>query len=345
MAYLLLGFITAFAATYLTLPTIIRVARERGLMDRPNARSVHLEPIPSLGGIGIFAGVFCAIILWTPADAFGVLQYILAAFMIIFLVGVNDDLAPMPAGAKFLSQLLVAVILVYKAEVRIQHFHGILGIIELPELASFILSITAIVGIINAFNLIDGVDGLAGSIGLVCALMFGTWFAWAGYNGLAVVGFSLAGALTAFLKFNLSPAQIFMGDTGALFIGLVCSILAIQFVELQFQTPINHPTRFRSAPALAVAVLIFPLFDTLRVFTLRLIKGRSPFSPDKSHIHHLLLQKGLRSGQVVVLLVSVTLLLVLVCVLLDDVGPSRLLLLNLGIALGLTGILLKPGFK
>ncbi|MEZ4919696.1 MAG: MraY family glycosyltransferase [Saprospiraceae bacterium] len=332
MPFLLLSYITAFTLTYLIIPAIIMVAKEKGLYDRPNERSVHREPIPSLGGIGIFGGAFCAIILWTPYGSFGVLQYILAGFMIVFLVGVKDDLMPLSASTKFLAQLLAAVILTYKSGVRITSFHGILGIHELPELSSFVLSVTAIIGIINAFNLIDGVDGLAGSIGLLTALLLGSWFAWAGYAELAVIGFALAGALTAFLKYNLTPAQVFMGDTGSLFIGLVCSILAIKFVEVQHLMHPSNELHFRSAPALAVSLLILPIFDTLRVFLLRILKGRSPFSPDKGHIHHVLLRYGLTHKQVVLCLVLATLTFVFLVILLDGLGPSKLLLIQLAIA-------------
>ncbi|MBK8556361.1 MAG: undecaprenyl/decaprenyl-phosphate alpha-N-acetylglucosaminyl 1-phosphate transferase [Lewinellaceae bacterium] len=340
MPALLLTFITAFALTYATIPTIIRVAMERHLYDLPNERSAHKVPTPSLGGIGIFGGTFCAIILWAPYGAFDVMQYLLAAFMIIFLIGVRDDLLPISPTRKFLAQLLAAFILVYKSGVKLTSFYGIFGLYELPELSGIILSIMAIVGIINAFNLIDGINGLAASIGLVACLVWGSWFFAANHLEMATIAFALAGALIAFLKFNLQPARIFMGDTGSLFVGLVCAILAIQFIELQ-------PARstalwsFKAAPAIAVSILIFPLFDTLRVFARRVMAGRSPFAPDKTHLHHKLLELGLSHQMATLALVMATLCFIGISILLDDLGNFRLLLLQLLLASGLSGLLFR----
>lgn len=341
MHALILGFVTAFTLTYLIIPTIIRVATERKLYDHPNERSAHYVPTPSLGGIGIFAGTICAVILWTPLDSFGTLQYILASFVLIFLIGIVDDLLPMSPTKKFLGQVLVAVILAYKSNVRLTSLYGIFDIGSLPELTGFLLSIIIIVGIINAFNLIDGVNGLAGSIGLVACVTWGIWFALAGSAALplAVVAFSLAGAIIAFLKYNFTPARIFMGDTGSLLIGTVCAILAIKFIEMNPQAPIGGEP-FRSAPAVAMAVLIIPVFDTLRVFLMRAVRGKSPFSPDKTHIHHLMLKTGLNHMQTTRTLVLVNILFVVVAFAGHQLGNMVLLLIEISLALGLTALLL-----
>jgi UDP-GlcNAc:undecaprenyl-phosphate/decaprenyl-phosphate GlcNAc-1-phosphate transferase len=326
MYAIILGFITAFGLTFSIIPVIIRVTKERRLFDRPNERSAHEEPTPSLGGIAIFAGSICGVVLWTPLYAFGNLQYILAAFVLIFLVGVVDDLMPISPTRKFASQLLVAIILAYKANIRITSFYGMLGIQELPEITGFILSIVIIIGIINAFNLIDGINGLAGSIGLLACLVWGAWYYGAGYAGFAVMAFSLAGAIVAFLKFNFTPAKIFMGDTGSLLIGTVCAILAIQFVESSFHIHQPSPLAFASAPAIAISVLIIPLFDTVRVFVRRLAQGRSPFHPDKSHIHHLLLDTGMSHMQATGVLILVNILFVGIVVWQHRLGNMALVL-------------------
>lgn len=137
MNAIILGFITAFTLTYVVIPSIIRVAKQKNLFDSPNERSAHKQPTPSLGGIGIFAGAICGIILWTPFEAFGVLQYILAAFVIMFLIGVKDDLMPLSPTTKFAGQILCAIILVYKSHIKVTSLYGIMGIYELPELFSF----------------------------------------------------------------------------------------------------------------------------------------------------------------------------------------------------------------
>ncbi|HOY06730.1 MAG TPA: MraY family glycosyltransferase [Saprospiraceae bacterium] len=336
MYTLILGFITSFTLTYLIIPIIIRVAKERRLYDAPNERSAHVEPTPSLGGIAIFAGTVCAIVLWTPMEAFGVLQYILAAFILIFLTGILDDLVPMSPTKKLSGQMLVSIILAYKADVRITSLFGLFGIEQLPEMTSFSLSIIAIIGIINAFNLIDGINGLAGSIGLWVCLIWGSWFAFTDTPAMAVLAFSLAGSIVAFLKYNLSPAKIFMGDTGSLFIGMVCAILAINFIEINTRPISEIPMRFDAAPVIAVGVLIFPLFDTVRVFARRILNGKSPFSPDRNHIHHLLLNIGCTHSQATILLVGVSVFFTAIALLLHNIGTFPLLLVLIGLAWLLT---------
>ncbi|HMX39486.1 MAG TPA: MraY family glycosyltransferase [Saprospiraceae bacterium] len=344
MHTLILGFITAFVLTYVIIPVIIGVARQRKFLALPNERSSHEVPTPSLGGIGIFAGTIVAVVLWAPFSAFAGMQHVLAAFVLIFLIGVLDDVLPLSPVKKFAGQLLVSVILAYKSNIRLTSFYGAFGILDIPELTSFVLSVVAIVGIINAFNLIDGINGLAGSIGLLACVAWGIWFGCIGAEPLSIIAFSLAGAIVAFLKYNFTPARIFMGDTGSLLIGTVCAILAIKFIEINYQLPPEHPFRVDAAPSIAVAVLILPIFDTLRVFVRRIVQGRSPFSPDKSHIHHLLLDLGLSHMQSTAWLVLTNVVFVAAAVVLNHYGMVMVLLLELAAATGLTALLqfLKP---
>lgn len=341
MYAIILGFITAFTLTYTIIPVIIRVAQERRIYDRPNERSSHIEPTPSLGGIGIFAGTICAIVLWTPLETFGVLQYILAAFVLIFLIGVMDDLLPLSPTKKFTGQLLVAIILAYKAHVNISGFYGLFGIYDLPELTSFALSIVVIIAIINSFNLIDGIDGLAGSIGLLACVTWGAWFQAINSAGLAVVAFSLAGAIVAFMKYNFSPAKIFMGDTGSMLIGTVCAILAVSFIEMSHHISDRPPYIFDAAPAIAVGILILPLYDTVRVFIQRIINGRSPFSPDKTHIHHLLLDLGMSHMKATAVLLIVNLFFIIGTVVFNSFGTALLLGIELAMMFLFTYVLQK----
>jgi UDP-N-acetylmuramyl pentapeptide phosphotransferase/UDP-N-acetylglucosamine-1-phosphate transferase len=331
MYAIILGFITAFVLTFSIIPIIIRVARERRIYDRPNERSSHDEPTPSLGGIGIFAGTICGVVLWTPLDSFGVLQYILAAFVLIFLIGAMDDLLPLSPMKKFSAQLLVAIILAYKSDVRITSLYGVFGVNEIPELMSFALSVLVIIAIINSFNLIDGINGLAGSIGLLACVVWGTWFLAIKSPALAVVAFSLAGAITAFLKYNFTPARIFMGDTGSLLVGTVCAILAINFIEMNHHTPTPPAITFNAAPAIAVGILILPLYDTVRVFVQRIMHGRSPFSPDKTHIHHLLLDLGMSHMKATATLLTVNVFFIAFTVAFGHFSTSTLLILEIAL--------------
>ena len=320
----ILSFLTAFTLTYFAIPSIIHIARTKNLCDEPGERRSHAESTPSLGGIGIFAGVIFSIILWTPFNYFGDLQYILCAFIIVFLIGAKDDILPMSPNKKLIGQILAAAILVFRSNVKLTSLYGIFGVYALPEWVSIALSIFTILVIINAFNLIDGINGLSGSIGTLICITLGTWFFLTDHIELAIVAYSMAGAIIAFLKYNFTPAQIFMGDTGALLIGLVCSILVIKFIELH-QGLADSPYAFENVAAVAIGIMILPLFDTLRVFTMRIIRGKSPFYPDRTHIHHLLIDFGLSHMQATGILVGVNIFFIFLVYKLQHIGSLSLL--------------------
>ena len=256
---IILAFITALSLTYLAIPSIIDISKKKHLFDEPGERRSHTVSTPSLGGIAIFAGTIFSIILWTPfKEDFGELQYILCAFIIIFLIGAKDDIDPISPSKKFIGEIFAAAILVFRANIRITSLYGLFGIDEIPYVASVILSIFTIIVIINAFNLIDGINGLSGSVGLIICFTFGFWFYKVDRIELAIVAFSLAGSIVAFLRYNVTPAKIFMGDTGALLLGLVGAILAIEFIEMHKMISTKYQN-FNSAPAVAIAILILPL--------------------------------------------------------------------------------------
>jgi UDP-GlcNAc:undecaprenyl-phosphate GlcNAc-1-phosphate transferase len=212
--------------------------------------------------------------------------------LVIFFLGIKDDVLILSPAKKFVGQLIAAGIVIKFGGVYLNNMHGFLGIGPIHHFASIILTLFTIIVITNSFNLIDGVDGLAGSLGLLTSVVLGIYFYMAGQNQLtyAVMAFSLAGSLVGFLIFNFSPAKIFMGDTGSLLIGLTNSILVIRFINVASSPATNFP--LESAPAIGFAILIVPLFDTLRVFGLRILGRRSPFSPDRTHVHHFLLDLG-----------------------------------------------------
>lgn len=337
---LVLSFITAFLLTFFAIPSVINIAKVKHLCDDPDDRRSHTVSTPSLGGVAIFAGIIFSIILWTPFKHFGDLQYILCAFVIIFLIGLKDDILPMSPYKKLYGEIFATLILIYKCDIRLTSLYGIFGITDLPYFASILLSTFTILVIINAINLIDGINGLAGSIGLLITLFFGFWFYEVNSLGLSIVAFSLAGSLLAFLNYNFTPAKIFMGDTGALLIGLVCAILSIKFIELHRVLPDQLGNfRFQAVPSVAIAILIIPLFDTIRVFTKRLIKGKSPLYPDRTHIHHLLLDRGFSHLQATGILVVVNIIFILIAYYFQNIGSLLLLILIISIALIATYLL------
>ncbi|MEO7313519.1 MAG: MraY family glycosyltransferase [Chitinophagaceae bacterium] len=309
MIELIISLLLAFGITFYAIPVIINVAEQKHLFDVPDERKIHKKPIPSLGGLGIFAGFIMAMLVTIPFKGNQVaFQYIVAACLVVFFVGVKDDILIITPLKKFLGQLLAAGILVFKGGIMLNNMHGILGMYELSFPIACSLTIFTVVVITNAFNLIDGVDGLAGSLGVLVTLALGTYFIINGNVEYGCLAFSLMGALLAFLIFNFSPAKIFMGDTGSLIIGLVISVLIIRFIEFAPTAPV---LAMQSAPAVGFAILFIPLFDTLRVFSIRMLHGKSPFTPDRNHIHHILLDKGLSHRMVTLSLVFSNLVMII----------------------------------
>ncbi len=303
MSTLIPAFFTSLIVTFLSLPSLIKLAHKLHLLDVPDDRSSHQVSTPFLGGIAVFGGTFLSVILWLPFSNLVALKYILGSYLIIFMLGARDDVEPLTPLVKILGQLLVSCILVFGAGIRLTSLYGMFGIWEIPYLFSLFLTLFTIIVIINAVNLIDGIDALCSSFGLVAMAAFGTWFYLTDNMAYAILAATLGGSLIAFLRFNFPPAKIFMGDTGSLFIGLTCAVMAIQFIEANGQTPLHH-VRFASAPAIAMAVLILPLSDLLRVFFLRIMEGSSPFIPDRKHIHHILTDLGNSHARTTLILVG-----------------------------------------
>lgn len=336
---IILSFITALMVTYLALPSIIKVAQVKNLVDEPDERSSHETITPSLGGVGIFAGVMISIVLWTPFGLFGNLQYILAAFTIIFLIGIKDDILPMSPGRKFFGEFLAAAILVTKSGIRITSFQGLFGIYEIPYWFSIAVSLITVLMIINAFNLVDGINGLTGLLTVLITACMTVWFFLVDELALSVISFSTSGACFAFLYYNMTPAKIFMGDTGSLFIGLICAVLAIRFVEVNIDIAGESKYAIRSAPVVAMGVLVIPVLDTLRVFVHRVIQGRSPFHPDRNHIHHMVVDSGLSHMEAAVLLTAFNALVIYLMFAFQGIGVNTLLVLLILVFVLFTGIL------
>lgn len=310
MNTLLLAFFTALGIVLFSTPSLIKVAELKNLFDDPEEfRKHHKHKTPTMGGIMIYAATLFSWSLWFPSHTIVIYNFIIATSLVLFFVGVKDDIFGTAAIKKLLAHLLVALILVLMANVRIRSLHGIFGVNEIPVWVSIFLSIFTIIVVVNAFNLIDGVDGLAGSIGFIGAVSFGVWFHLAGDNTMAVLAISLAGGLLGFLYYNFSPAKIFMGDSGSLVIGMFFAVMSIRLIEFD-QAKLVAPLSEISKPVFAIAVLIFPLFDTLRVFIIRALKGISPFTADRNHLHHRLLDLGLNHRQTVFALVAVNILII-----------------------------------
>jgi len=338
MLNVLLTGCVSFFITFLAIPAIIRIAEEKKLFDVPNDRKLHKNPVSSLGGLGIFSGFFLAALLSISLNGNQEFQYYLAAALVIFILGLKDDIIALSASKKFIGQLIAAAILIHFAGLRITSMHGLFGIEELPTLFSLALSYLTVILIINAFNLIDGVDGLAGMLGLLTTSVFGTYFLLGGMPAYAMLSFALGGSLLAFLIFNYNPAKIFMGDCGSLLLGLTNSILAIKFIEVADSQVVSLP--IQSAVAVGISVLIIPLLDTIRVFSIRIVNGRSPFSPDRNHIHHLLLDRGLSHKHVSLFCFLLNIVFITLAYFGRNLGPTYLLCFMCGICFTFLAVLI-----
>ena len=304
----LLSIIISFTITFLAIPVVINVAEMKKLFDVPDERKVHRIPITPLGGLGIFGGFVFGCLLNIHFGASAEFQYFIAAALIIFFLGLKDDILVISPVKKFIGQVLAAFMIIYYGGIQIRSMHGFLGIYQLPEMFSLLLTYFAVIVIINSFNLIDGIDGLAGSLGMMALTLFGIYFLYVNMLSYSILAFSLAGSLLAFLIFNFQPAKIFMGDTGSLLIGLINAILVIKFINVANTSEVSFP--IASAPAVGFALLMIPLLDTLRVFAIRIFHRRSPFSPDRNHIHHLLLDRGFSHRAITLILLSINLVVV-----------------------------------
>ncbi len=320
----------SFIITFLAIPVILQVAEKKKLYDVPDERKVHTHPVPSLGGVGIFAGFLLATLLSIQGQYNHEFQYFFAAALVIFFLGLKDDLMVLSPTKKFIGQVIAASILIHLGGIRLDSMHGLFGFEQVPEGFGLALSYLTIIVVINSFNLIDGVDGLASSLGILAMLIFGTYFYAVGQQAYALLAFSMAGSLVAFLIFNHHPAKIFMGDSGSLMIGLVNSILVIKFINVANSPLVEVPVQ--SAVAVGFAILIVPLLDTLRVFSIRIINGRSPFTPDRNHVHHLLLDRGLNHAVVTFTCVAINIAFVGLAYFGRGMGTTWLLLTMLVLA-------------
>lgn len=337
MLDILLTASVSFIISFLAIPVVLQIAEQKKLFDVPDERKVHVHPVPSLGGIGIFGGFLLASLLSVQIYANPEFQYFFAAALVIFFLGLKDDLLVLSATKKFIGQVIAASILIHLAHIRLDSMHGLFGFYSMPEGFSLALSYLTIIVVINSFNLIDGVDGLASSLGMLTTLIFGTYFFVIGHQAYALMAFAMSGSLLAFLIFNHHPAKIFMGDSGSLMIGLVNSILVIHFINVADSPSVLVPVG--SVVAVGFSILIVPLLDTLRVFSIRIFYGRSPFTPDRNHVHHLLLDTGMGHPAVTFICVTVNIGFIALAYLGKSLGPTYLLLIMLALAFSGFGLL------
>ncbi len=325
-------FSLALIISYLSVRPIVDLSLAKGLVDMPNGRTSHNKPTATLGGIAIFAGFMLASMIFSPYGHILELRFISAGTLLMFFIGVKDDLFVISPYNKLAAQVAAAIILIDFSGIRLTSLHGFMGVTEINYYWSLYLTVFVMIVIINAFNLIDGIDGLAAGIGIVTASTFGAWFYLSGQYEFANVTVALVGALVGFLRYNVwgKHNKIFMGDTGSLIVGYLIAVFAIQFN--QSNLGVDGVLHIKAAPAVSFAILILPLYDTMRVFIARLCRKQSPFKADKGHMHHKLLDLGFSHAKASLILVIVNILFIALAYFLQGLGIINLMLIILSLA-------------
>lgn len=287
-------------------PRLVRIALMKSIVDKPNARKLNKTPVPVLGGVGVFLGILLTVSLFSYLNGAEPSFVIFAASTLVLYLGVIDDILNIKAVFKFMVQILAVAMLIWIGGFGLDSLHGLWGVYGFSCWFSIPLTLVAGVGIINALNLIDGVDGLSSGYGIMTAVICGIVFSIAGNAAFTVLSFAIAGSLLPFFVHNCfgRKYKMYIGDGGSLMLGLLFAVIVMQFVGGDTQLPMKGVVSF------VIALLSLPVFDTIRVMCGRIFHGRSPFSADKTHLHHLFIDMGYSHPATTLILLSMDLIVV-----------------------------------
>ena len=309
----------AFFSAQWLIPQAIRIAYRFQLVDRPNLRKKHIKPTPILGGVSVLVSVVFTLFLtslllynYVSLDLdFKAVFGLCSAVSLMVFFGLKDDIIEVSPLEKVIFQIITALFVIISCEIRIDSFDGLFGIYELPTYFSYMFSVFVFVIVVNAFNLIDGIDGLSASIGLISTLCFGVFFFLNDLVIQSIIMFSYAGALTSFLIFNFKKC-LFLGDNGSMSLGGLISFGVFSVITVSTEANLFGITTgdfINNRSVIVLALISFPLLDTLRVFCVRLMQGKSPFNPDRNHLHHHLTHLNFSHFQSTLLVVTYTIII------------------------------------
>ena len=328
--YIVIGtIIAAFAVaavlSYFFTPPVKNFAHKVGAIDVPkDARRMHKKPIPRLGGLAIYGGFLCSILIFGQLDE--TMLCVLLGAAIIVALGIFDDVLALGAKLKFVVQIVAAAIPVCIGDLQIGLFTNLNPLSDTPFVHLGILAVPVtiiwIVGITNAVNLIDGLDGRAVGVSSIAAITMLAVALLTGNMPIAITMAALAGACIGFMPYNLNPAKIFMGDTGSTFLGYMLATVSIMGL-FKFYAVISFAVPF--------LILGLPIFDTANAIIRRVAAGRSPMSPDRGHVHHKLIDMGFNQKQAVAILYAISATLGLTAVVLTSSGEVKAIVLLLAV--------------
>lgn len=332
--------IISFLIGLVCMPVVIRIAKAKGFVVRPNKRMSHEGDVPNIGGLDIYFSVMLSYLLFDYSQITHN-QFFMIGIAAIMAIGFIDDVLVLSPLSKLLGEALAGIALIGFGDLRITHLHGIFGINEIGVIPSYLISLFILIAIINAINLIDGVDGLASGLGILYCLFFAIYFHLVGSTSWSILAICMIGSLAVFFIYNVfgKREKIFMGDSGSLLLGYLITAFVFRFCEQNAYHVVPEIYHMNAAPAVAICVLTVPIFDTIRVSLTRIKQHRSPFKPDKNHIHHLLLRTGLNHVQTTCVLLSVSLLFIGLAILGRNWNMWVLIILDFAIATALTLIL------
>ncbi len=329
---LLIGLTFAISATFgfIIVPRIVIISRRKGLFDFVNERKVHTQQIPRLGGVSFLpALIFSVSFVMGIRYLLGVgvdeqisqtvlveMLFLLCGLVVLYFIGLADDLVSVSFKYKLLSQIFASFLLILSG-VYVNNMHGFFGFHEIPVWLGYILTVILVCFVINAINLIDGVDGLASGLSSIALASLGFWFWGQSLFIYAMVAIAMLGVILPFFIFNVfgRKFKIFMGDTGSLLIGYLIAFLSAKLCMISVSGPVFE---FKGAPIFIFAILFIPLFDAARVFVERMRAGKSPFHPDKTHIHHKFLALGFSHRQTMVAILSIEVAVIVVNIILSQ---------------------------
>ena len=288
--YYITLFVVSLCATWWIFKKVLNIAILKNIVDNPDERKIQRVPVPVLGGVAVFFGMLVAFAIAATIYDVSNMFAIICVIMIMLYIGTIDDVIDLSPWIRFIIEIIVVLVLIFCDGCSIDNFHGLWGIGKLPDMIAIPLTVFACVGIVNSINLIDGVNGLSSGYCIVTCIIFGMAFLLTGDVGRATLAIISVGALIPFLFHNVfgKKSKMFIGDGGTMMMGIIMSSFVINALKTHSTIAAAVPDNFGMV-AFVLAVLAIPVFDTLRVMTARIVRGGSPFNPDKTHLHHLLL--------------------------------------------------------
>lgn len=307
--------IAALVFSLLLIPVLAKLSRKVGLVDKPGHRKIHANPVPLVGGLAIVISTAIALLFSKSGIQLLASQGVLiSACLVLFIIGVWDDRNNLKPIYRLFIQCLCSLA-VAASGIRLTSLYGMFGIEDLNIYMQYVLTVVIITGVTNAFNLMDGIDGLAGSLALINVIILAALSFILQQHTVFILLIAIAGALIGFLKNNINPAKIFMGDGGSLTLGFLMASVGILLIE---STRTVHTININLVVVLVSTILTIPVFDSLRVYISRIQRGKSPFSADKTHLHHLFLIFGFKHKRAALYIIALEIVILVIAMLLGQ---------------------------